>query len=118
MAESNSLEKQGRFELPDIYVILFSFIVLVSILTWIIPAGAYERTVLPNGRETVVAGSYHVIEQTPVGIMDIVTSIPDPLHPGPLRRVDFREPKFCGEASCDPGHVRWFCVCSAPLWPR
>ena len=71
--------KQGRFELPDIYVILFSFIVFVSILTWIIPAGAYDRTVLPNGRETVVAGSYRVIEQTPVGIMDIVTSIPNGL---------------------------------------
>ena len=79
MAEIDPLEKQGGFELPDIYVILFSFIVFVSILTWIIPSGAYDRTVLPNGRETVVAGSFHVIEQTPVGIMDIVTSIPDGL---------------------------------------
>ena len=65
-----------RFEFPDIYVILFSFIVLVAFLTWIVPAGTYERQVLPNGRESVVPGSYQVMEQTPVDIMDVVTAIP------------------------------------------
>ena len=67
---------RARFELPDIYVVLFGFILVVAALTWIVPAGEYERSVLPNGRESVVAGSYHVIEQTPVGFMDIVTAIP------------------------------------------
>jgi len=61
---------------PDIYVILFGIIVLLAASTWVIPAGAYERSVLDNGREVVVAGSYHGIEQTPVGVMDVVTAIP------------------------------------------
>ena len=69
-------ERASSFALPDIYVVLFTFILIVAALTWIIPAGSYERTVLPNGRQSVVAGSYHVIEQTPVGFMDIVTAIP------------------------------------------
>ena len=43
-----------RFEFPDIYVILVGLILSVSALTWIVPAGAYERTVLPDGRESVV----------------------------------------------------------------
>ncbi len=67
---------RARFELPDIYVVLFGFILVVAALTWIVPAGSYERIVLPNGRESVVPGSYHVIESTPVGFMDIVTAIP------------------------------------------
>jgi len=69
-------ERASRFELPDIYVVLCGFILVVAALTWIVPAGSYERTVLPNGRESVVAGSYHVMEPTPVGFMDIVTAIP------------------------------------------
>jgi len=69
-------QRTSRFELPDIYVVLCGFILVVAALTWIVPAGSYERTVLPNGRESVVAGSYHVIEPTPVGFMDIVTAIP------------------------------------------
>ena len=67
---------RARFELPDIYVVLFGFILVVAALTWIVPAGSYERIVLPNGRVSVVPGSYHVIESTPVGFMDIVTAIP------------------------------------------
>ena len=68
--------RASSLALPDIYVVLFGFILVVAALTWIVPAGSYERAVLPNGRESVVAGSYHVIEQTPVGFMDIVTAIP------------------------------------------
>ncbi|WP_211830421.1 YfcC family protein [Kistimonas asteriae] len=75
-AQKTTTPQKKRFEFPDIYVILFSFIVLVAFLTWIVPAGSYERQMLPNGRESVVPGSYQVMEQTPVGIMDVVTAIP------------------------------------------
>ena len=78
MSELAATHQSGKkkFEFPDIYIILFSFIVIVALLSWFIPAGQYERETLPNGRSAVVAGTYHQIEQTPVGIMDVVEAIP------------------------------------------
>lgn len=64
---------------PDIYAVLAGLIAVAALLTWVIPAGRYERTVLPDGRETVVPGSYRVIERSPAGVMDLVTAIPDGL---------------------------------------
>ncbi len=72
---TNSKRKTRR-EFPDIYVILGAFILIVAALTWVVPAGSYERDVLPTGREVVVAGSYQRIEQTPVGFMDVMTAVP------------------------------------------
>jgi uncharacterized ion transporter superfamily protein YfcC len=38
--------------------------------TWVIPAGRYERRQDPaTGREVVVAGTYHRVEQQPLGLM-------------------------------------------------
>jgi len=63
----------------DIYIVLSALIAVAALLTWIIPAGRYERTVLPDGREAVVPGSYQVIERSPAGFWDVVTAIPDGL---------------------------------------
>lgn len=63
----------------DIYIILSALIGVAALLTWIIPAGRYERTVLPDGREAVVPGSYEVVERSPAGFMDLITAIPDGL---------------------------------------
>ena len=65
-----------RLEFPDVYVILTAFLLLAAAMTWLVPAGAYERETLPNGRERVVAGSYHAVEPSPVGFMELVTAIP------------------------------------------
>ena len=78
MAVTTSIEhkEKNKFKFPDIYVILSCFILLVALLTWIIPAGQFERNTLENGREVVVAGTYQQIEQTPVSFMDIIEAIP------------------------------------------
>jgi len=54
---------------------LFGIIVLMTILSYIIPAGAYEREVV-EGRERVIPGTYEVIESTPVGLIQMFTAIP------------------------------------------
>ena len=54
---------------------LFGIIVLVTILTYILPAGAYER-ILVDGRQTVVPDSYKTIPSTPVGLLDMFKAIP------------------------------------------
>ncbi len=68
--------------MPDIYIVLGIFILFMAALTYIVPAGRYERQKVqtPHGlNEVVVAGSYKQIEQHPVGFMDLVTAIPDGL---------------------------------------
>lgn len=65
-----------KWSMPDIYIILGCMILVVAALSYLVPAGKFDRTILENGRETVVAGSYTKVEATPVGLMEIATSIP------------------------------------------
>ena len=65
---------KSRF--PDIYIILLLLTAVCAVLTWIIPAGSFEREVLENGRQSVIAGSYKVMAQTPISFMGFVMSIP------------------------------------------
>lgn len=71
-----SRQKKGLFErIPHAITMLFSIIVLVTILTYILPAGSYER-VMVDGRNTVIPNSYQTIESTPVNLLDMFTAIP------------------------------------------
>ena len=63
----------------DIYIVLSILIGVAAVLTWVIPAGRYQRSVLPDGREAVVPGSYETIERSPAGFWEVVTAIPDGL---------------------------------------
>ena len=64
----------GRFALPSAYTILFILIVIVAILTWIIPAGAYD--VDPNGEP--IPGTYHSVPANPQRI--VVDSLMAPIN--------------------------------------
>ncbi|MUK90192.1 putative basic amino acid antiporter YfcC [Ornithinibacillus sp. L9] len=72
---TNKTQEKKKFEFPHGFVILFSFIVLVAILTYFIPAGEYERTTTEDGREVVVDGTYQTVESNPAGFFDIFQSI-------------------------------------------
>ena len=63
----------------DIYVVLAAMVGVAALLTWILPAGEYERAILADGRETVVPGSYRQIEPSPAGFMELLTAIPEGL---------------------------------------
>jgi len=68
-------QKKWYEKIPNAYVLLFIVIVVASILTYVIPAGTYERE-LVDGRNVVVPGTFHLIDQTPVGFLDVFMSIP------------------------------------------
>lgn len=70
------IEHKKKFEMPHIYVILFAFSAVAAILTHFLPSGKYDRVLGPEGRTTIDATSYHIIEKTPVGLIDFMTSIP------------------------------------------
>ena len=58
---------------PDVLTLLTVFMVLFTILTWIIPAGEFERQQFKN-KMVVVPGTYHQVEQNGQGIMDFLTA--------------------------------------------
>ncbi len=65
-------EKTG-FRFPSAFTILFGLIILVAVLTWIIPAGQYERVVSEAlGKDVPVAGSYAPSDANPQGIFDVI----------------------------------------------
>jgi uncharacterized ion transporter superfamily protein YfcC len=53
------------WKVPHTLVILFSMVVLAQILTYVIPAGSYERVETSGGRFQVVPGSFHLTPDTP-----------------------------------------------------
>ncbi|MDA1080898.1 MAG: YfcC family protein [Gemmatimonadetes bacterium] len=66
-----------RFRLPHPLVLLLGAVGIAAALTWILPAGEYERrTDAASGREVVVAGTYHRVDQTPVGVAAAVMAVP------------------------------------------
>jgi uncharacterized ion transporter superfamily protein YfcC len=66
-----------RFRLPHPLVLLLSCVAIAVALTWVIPAGKYERREDPaSGRALVVPGTYQRIEATPVGLMPALMTVP------------------------------------------
>lgn len=66
-----------RLRLPHPFVLLLGVIGLASALTWVLPAGSYQRRTDPaTGREVVVAGTYARVAATPVGIGAAVMAVP------------------------------------------
>ena len=58
------LKKKKKFELPHVYTIAFLLIILFAILTWIVPSGQFERTMMETAageREVAVAGTYQEV---------------------------------------------------------
>lgn len=75
MTQENSKNTSFFNRIPHAITMLFGIIVLVSVLTYILPAGMYER-VLVNGRSAVVPNSYQTITSTPIGLLDMFKAIP------------------------------------------
>lgn len=67
-----------KWKMPQLntFAIILSIIVLVTALTWIVPSGAYDR-VEENGRQVVIAGTYHAVEANPQGLFDVLQA---PIH--------------------------------------
>ena len=76
MSNGNMLKKKKGITLPHIYILLFSIIVVCTILTWVLPSGEFDRVVNEaTGRTVAVAGTFHTVEQSPVGIFQMFQAI-------------------------------------------
>ena len=71
-----AIEEQGAkpvFRFPSAFTILFALIVLVAALTWIIPAGQYERVASEAlGKDVPIAGTYAPKDAAPQGFFDVI----------------------------------------------
>jgi len=67
----------SRLRLPHPLILLVFCIGLAAALTWVLPAGEYERREDKEaGREVVVAGTYHQVPASPVDAFDTLVAIP------------------------------------------
>jgi len=66
-----------KIKIPHTYALLFFIIIFVTLLTFVVPAGSFERAVDDaTGRTFVVPDSYEYMENTPVGFFDMFKAIP------------------------------------------
>ncbi|WP_125583239.1 YfcC family protein [Levilactobacillus cerevisiae] len=64
---TNKTKKRFRFQMPTAFTILFWLIVLMAVLTWVIPAGAYQT----NSAGQLTTGTYHTVKSQPQGIWNV-----------------------------------------------
>jgi uncharacterized ion transporter superfamily protein YfcC len=63
--------------LPHPLILLLAGVAVAAALTWILPAGVFDRRDDPaTGRRVVVAGTYHRVEPAPVGPFAAAVSVP------------------------------------------
>lgn len=66
-------EPGHRIRFPSAYTILFLLIVIVAAMTWVIPAGQYERIASEVlGKDIPVAGTYALTEANPQTVFDVI----------------------------------------------
>src|SRR5262245_27258045 len=62
---------------PHPLALLTAGIILATVLTYVLPAGEYERRDdAATGRAVVVAGTFHRVPQRPVSIFSALVAIP------------------------------------------
>lgn len=66
---------QRKSRIPHTFVTLLAITIVMAILTWILPAGQFERMEIA-GRTVVVPGSYEIVDSNPQGLFDILKSVP------------------------------------------
>ncbi|PAB60816.1 YfcC family protein [Anaeromicrobium sediminis] len=67
-----------KFKVPHTYVILFSVIIVMALLTYVIPAGEFDRVKdEATGRTVVDPVSFHSVDQNPTKFFDLFKSVPN-----------------------------------------
>lgn len=77
MEKENGVEELKAIKIPHTYVIIFLFILVAALATWVIPGGSYERVKhFATGRMIVDPASFKYIQAYGVGIIDILKAFP------------------------------------------
>lgn len=69
-------KKKRKFEFPETALLLFIIIAVVAGLTYILPAGQFERVLdAETGRELVKAGTYTITESNPTTLSELFSAV-------------------------------------------
>ncbi len=69
-------ERKKGFRVPNTYTLIMAFVILATIMTYIVPAGEFQTVKdAVTGRNLVDPTSFHFVERHPVGVMDFLLSI-------------------------------------------
>lgn len=79
--EEKTEQRPAGFRFPHTYAILFSVVIIAAALSYVIPAGEFERVEVGD-RTEVVPGSYTGVEQSPVSFFELFKAIPTGLIDG------------------------------------
>lgn len=64
-------------KLPHTYVLIFTIVLIAALLTYIVPAGQYDRVEDPKTNRTIVdPNSYKTVERNPVNLFKVLTAVP------------------------------------------
>lgn len=70
------MEKKSGFKLPHGWVVLFTIALIAAVLTYIVPAGQYERKFDEVVKRTlVVPGTYQAVESSPIKPFDFFVAV-------------------------------------------
>ncbi|RRJ84480.1 YfcC family protein [Aestuariirhabdus litorea] len=71
----------SKFKFPTAYTVLFMLIAAVAALTWVVPAGQYDRVMNEDlGKEVPVSGTYKQVDANPQGPVDMILAPIDGLY--------------------------------------
>ena len=77
MSETTKKENKEGFKGINTYILLFSILIIITILTYIIPAGSFDFIEdAKTGRNLVDPESFHYVEKNPATIFDMFKAIP------------------------------------------
>lgn len=70
--ENSEVIMKKEMKMPHTLVIIFGIILLVSVATYFVPGGAYERAINEAGKTVVVDGTFSYVESNPQGLFEIL----------------------------------------------
>lgn len=74
-------KKKRKWQFPDTYVLILGLMLLAVVMTYVVPAGNFERMEDPSSGQMVVQpGTYESAEQTPVSFLDFFMAVPQGLE--------------------------------------
>lgn len=69
-------KKQFKFHVPNTAALLMFIILLVTVFSYVVPAGEYQRALdEATNRTLVVAGTYAPVEQSPISLTQMLSSV-------------------------------------------
>ncbi|MDO5713121.1 MAG: TIGR00366 family protein [Tissierellia bacterium] len=70
------MEKKRKLKFPDTAFLLMVIIFIAALLTYIVPAGEFDRiTDEETGRTLVQAGTYHLTQGNPTSLVELMSSV-------------------------------------------